>query len=165
MSELATERAVTELSERLSELLEQRGWNAATAESLTGGQLAAALAAVPSAGEWFRGGIVAYQPEVKHGLLQAPPGPVVTAPTAEAMASGAVELLGADCAVAVTGVGGPEDKEGKPAGTVWIATCVRDAAVHSELHRFDGPPRDVMQQTIRAALKALIARAESPGER
>lgn len=157
MVKTALGAAVDDLVDELAKLAVARGSRLAVAESLTGGQLAAALAAAPDAGDWFRGGIVAYHPEVKYELLGAPRGPVVTAPTAEAMASSAARLLGADCSVAVTGVGGPEPDEGKPAGTVYLSTW-RDSELRTALHRFPGEPVDVMRQTIEAALKALIAR-------
>ncbi len=149
---------VDRIVQELSDIAHATGCTLASAESLTGGHLAAAISAAPEAGQWYRGGIVAYHPEVKYTLLGAPPGPVVTAPTAAAMARSAVELLGADYAVALTGVGGPEPQEGKPAGTVYLATCARGEEPAAERHRFDGEPVEVMEQTVRAALGALIAR-------
>ncbi len=136
----------------------------ATAESLTGGQLAAAIAAAPEASAWYRGGIVAYQPEVKYSLLQAPIGPVVTAPTAVAMACSAAELCRADYAVAVTGVGGPDAEEGQPPGTVFLATSESGGHPIVEQHLFEGAPVEVMRQTIESALRALLARVRGRGE-
>lgn len=137
------------------------GGTFATVESLTGGELAAAIAAAPSAGDWYRGGIVAYHPEVKFTLLGTPPGPVITPETAATMASSAARLLGAEYSVALTGVGGPGPDEGKPAGTVYIASVKSGHAPVVELHCFSGEPVDVMKQTICAALQALIERVEA----
>lgn len=75
---------MSELIERLS----AANVTIAVAESLTGGQLSSALAAVPEATDWFRGGLVAYAPEVKFDALGVTPGPVVTARCAEEMATG-----------------------------------------------------------------------------
>lgn len=130
----------------------------AVAESLTGGQLGAALAAAPDSGSWFRGGIIAYHPEVKYSLLGAPRGPVVTAATATAMAESTLRYLGADIAVAVTGVGGPGPDEGKPAGTVVLAAASAEAEPTVTNYAFAGSPIDVMRQTVEAALGAILMR-------
>lgn len=136
-----------------------RGQNAcvASCESLTGGHLAAAFSSAEFASQWYRGGLVAYQAEVKHGLLRAPAGPVVTADTAVAMACSTAALLAADYTVALTGVGGPEPQEGLPPGTVYIATSVRGEPAGVQCHRFTGDPPAVLKQTIDAALGALLA--------
>ncbi len=136
----------------------------ATAESLTGGQLAAAITAAPEASKWYRGGVVAYQPYVKHTLLQSPEGPVVTAATAIAMACSVAELLDADYSVGVTGVGGPDPEEGEPPGTVYIASCDRGQHPIVERHEFSGSTVEVLEQSIEAALSALIARARARGD-
>ncbi|MDO9354446.1 MAG: nicotinamide-nucleotide amidohydrolase family protein, partial [Solirubrobacteraceae bacterium] len=95
----------------------------ATAESLTGGRVAASLTAVPGASEVFRGGVVAYASDVKVDVLGVPADVVATvgvvsAACAEAMARGVRSLTGASYAVATTGVAGPGEQEGKPPGTV-----------------------------------------------
>jgi nicotinamide-nucleotide amidase len=106
------------------DLCRARGLTLATAESLTGGLIASRLTSVPGASEVFRGGVVAYASEVKFDVLGVPPGPVISAEAACAMAAGACRVLGADVSVAVTGVAGPSAQEGQPVGTVWMATCV-----------------------------------------
>ncbi len=98
----------------------------ATAESLTGGLVCAALTGVPGASVVVRGGIIAYAAEVKVALLGVPEATLadfgtVSAQTARAMAEGARQLLGADWAVATTGVAGPDPSEGQPVGTVHVA--------------------------------------------
>lgn len=158
MVESAFGEDVDRLIEELFRAVEERGCTISTAESLTGGQLAAAIAAAPQAGQWFRGGIVAYHPEVKYDLLEAPRGPVVTPETAAAMARSAAELLGGEYSVALTGVGGPEPSEGHPPGTVYLASYGGAAEPTISLHRFEGRPVEVMEQTIKAALTELIAR-------
>jgi nicotinamide-nucleotide amidase len=127
----------------------------AVAESLTGGQLAAALAAGPRASQWFRGGVVAYSPEVKFRLLEVTPGPVVTSSCAEQMARAVARSTGARLAVAVTGVGGPDPEEDQPPGTVWLA-CSVDGDVRAEQHHFDGEPPAVLAATVDRALAVLV---------
>ncbi|MGW9020396.1 CinA family protein [Leucobacter chromiiresistens] len=163
MVESALEGRVDRLVERIAEQAGASGATIAVAESLTGGQLGAALAAAPESGTWFRGGVIAYHPEVKYSLLGAPRGPVVTEPTAIAMAESTARLLLADIVVAVTGVGGPEPDEGKPAGTVVLAVTGGGSPTAVEHLSFSGDPIGVMQQTVEAALEAVLARL-SPGE-
>ena len=104
-------------------LLEERGWRIATAESATGGLIAARITSVPGASRVFVGSIVAYATELKHRLLEVPTGTleagVVSEETAMAMAVGAARLLRAEVAVSVTGSAGPEVQE-QSAGTMII---------------------------------------------
>jgi nicotinamide-nucleotide amidase len=105
-------------------MLEARGWRLATAESATGGLVAARITSVPGASRVFVGSVVAYATDVKQSLLGVPeetlhdPG-VVSAETAVAMAEGAARVLGAEVAVSVTGSAGPDTQE-QPAGTMVI---------------------------------------------
>lgn len=142
------------LAEEVGRLALQRGRTVATAESLTGGKLSCHFAAAPDSSEWFRGSVVAYSSEVKFDVLGVPIGPVISRPCAAAMASGVARLLGADWAVAVSGVGGPDEQEGQPAGTVWLGFQV-DGALHTELQHFEGDPEQVLEQTTRHALGRL----------
>lgn len=146
--------------ERLADAARACGLTVAVAESLTGGQLSAALAAGPEASAWFRGGIVAYSPEVKFRMLGVERGPVVTRACAEQMAKGVAELTGARVSVAVTGVGGPDPEEGEPAGTVWMARCV-DGASRADRFRFPGEPAAVLAATVERALAVLLDEARS----
>jgi nicotinamide-nucleotide amidase len=104
-----------------------RGLTLAVAESLTGGLVASRLVNVPGASDWFRGGVVSYAADVKTSVLGVPDGPVVSAETAAAMATGVRDLLGADVGLGVTGVAGPDALEGQPPGTVWFGAVVGDA--------------------------------------
>ncbi len=131
-----------------------RGWTVAVAESLTGGALSAELAKAEHAGEWFAGGVVAYTGTTKFRVLDVPEGPVVTPEAARAMAFGVLELTGADAAVAVTGVGGPGEEEGRPAGTVFVCAATRDT-VRDAAHAFDGGPERGVALSIEHALRRL----------
>jgi nicotinamide-nucleotide amidase len=112
-------------------LLRERGRTLATAESLTGGLLAVRLTDAPGSSEHYLGGVCAYAPATKTGLLAVPPvlleaaGPV-SEPVAAAMAEGVRGLLEADVGLATTGVAGPEPHGGRPPGTACLA--VADAA-------------------------------------
>lgn len=155
MASNATDKGVDSQVARISSSAREQRFQVTVAESLTGGQLATALAAGEASQEWFRGGIVAYQPEIKYDLLRTPVGPVVTAATAKAMAASALSMFHADFCLAVTGVGGPEPSEGKPAGTVFIALAQSGGTCTATEHHFEGEPIDILNQTIRAALAEL----------
>lgn len=120
--------------------LSARGRTLATAESCTGGAIAARLVAVPGASAVVRGGIVAYSNEAKHDLLGVSRDLLdahgaVSKPVALAMARGARERLGADAAVAATGVAGPAGgTPDKPVGTVWVAYVDADGERTVGLH-------------------------------
>ena len=138
-------------------LLATSGLTLATAESLTGGLLGARLTDVPGASAWYRGGIVSYASAVKHGVLGVPLGPVVSGVAAEAMAAGARQLLGADVAVAVTGVAGPDEQEGQPVGTVFVGLDLVGALEHVQL-RLPGDRRRVREFSVISALDLLRRR-------
>lgn len=139
---------------RVARLATDRGLSVAVAESLTSGQIAAAIGAAPEASEWFLGGVVAYTYKVKQRVLDVPPGPVVTADTAHRMALGVRRLTGADVIVAVTGAGGPDGQDGEPPGTVFIGTR-SEIRAHVTRHQFSGEPAIVLAKTVQAALEAL----------
>ncbi len=133
----------------------------ATAESLTSGLIASRLGAGPDASGWFRGGVVAYQEPVKFDVLGVPEGPVVTPECAEHMARGVAKLLGAEAAVSVTGVGGPDPQEGEEPGTVFVGIVVGEELT---VHRFDlagNDPDRILHETADRALRLLAEALES----
>lgn len=146
-------------AERVIELAKRAGVSLGTAESLTGGMVCEALVAVPGASAVVRGGIVAYDAEVKISALGVPPlllereGPVSSA-VASAMARGARKALGADVVVATTGAAGPDSHGGKPAGTVVIAVVGPGRDRVTTVH-IDGDRDDVMRGAVSAALDHL----------
>ncbi|PPF36089.1 CinA family protein [Pseudoclavibacter sp. AY1H1] len=143
-----------ELVELIADRLQARGFSLAAAESLTCGWLVSSLGRGPDAKTWLRGGIVAYQSEVKQQVLGVTPGPVITARCAEELAVGAARVFAADLAITTTGAGGPGPEEGEPAGTVYLGWSV-EGAVGSERFEFDGDPDDILSQTVYAALQQL----------
>lgn len=128
----------------------------ATAESLTGGEVATELGRSEGSSDWFAGSVVAYSSRVKQEVLGVAPGPVVTPECATEMAEGARRLLGVDFAVSMTGVGGPGEEEGKPAGTVFFAVA-GPAGTAPAARRFDGEPDAVVRASVVAALELLEA--------
>lgn len=142
------------VADSVAELAQASGRRIATAESLTGGRISCFLGAAPDSSEWFRGSIVAYSSAVKHELLHVPPGPVVSAQSAGAMATSTARLLGADTVIAVTGAAGPTAQDGHEPGTVWFGLYNR-GAVSTEMQTFAGDPADVVEQTAHHALSML----------
>lgn len=123
---------VTGLEEVCSALLLERALTLATAESCTGGLIARRITALPGASRVYRGGVVSYWTEVKAAVLGVPQDILdqygaVSEPTARAMAEGARRITGADIAVSVTGVAGPDpDERGNPVGLVFIGLATPD---------------------------------------
>jgi len=112
---------------------------------VTGGLVAARLTEVPGASEVLRGAIVSYASEVKFDLLGVPVGPVVSEEAAAAMAAGAKRVLGADVALALTGVAGPTEQDGMPVGTLCVAIVIGDSPATTSTLRLPGT-RDQMRQ-------------------
>jgi nicotinamide-nucleotide amidase len=139
---------------QIADALSRSNRTAAVAESLTGGNVSAALSAIEGASGWFLGGVVAYAETVKFDLLDVARGPVINAQTAHQMATGMAKLTGADFAVATTGVGGPGPQEEQPPGTVYIAVAGAAGCAVRE-YRFDGDPPQVVERTTRQALQDL----------
>ena len=117
------------LQELVHNLLTERGQTLATAESCTGGTIAARFTAMPGASAYFRCGVVSYSNEAKIGLLGVDPAALerfgaVSEQVARQMAEGVRRAADSDYAVATTGIAGPAGgSAGKPVGTVWIAVA------------------------------------------
>ncbi|MCE3253567.1 MAG: CinA family protein [Cellvibrio sp.] len=151
-----------QLSQRLGEQLLQRNWRIATAESCTGGGVAAAITAIPGSSAWFEYGIVSYANAAKEKLLGVSSetlikqGAVSEAVVIE-MARGVLALSGADIAVAISGVAGPSGgSPEKPVGTVWFAWATAAGEIETELKWFDGDRAEVQKMAVAFALKELL---------
>ena len=150
------------------------GRTVATAESLTGGLVCAALTSVPGSSATVRGGVVVYATALKSLLTGVPAelvqrhGPV-SAEVAAAMADGVRHRLEADLGVATTGVAGPDGQDGHAPGTVHIAAAGPDGVTvrsYADSDRLDGSRAEIRRQTIHVALDMLIETARSePGSR
>lgn len=138
-----------------------QGRTLATAESCTGGGICAALTGVSGSSAVFKGGIISYCNEVKHKVLGVDQIILdtigaVSAPVAEAMASGARRVLDADIAVSATGLAGPGgDEFGNPVGTVFIGYSDCKATFAREYH-FSGNREAVRNQAIESALGLIL---------
>jgi len=149
--------------EELARLLRERRWMLATAESCTGGMIAAACTDLAGSSEWFDCGVVSYSYESKTELLGVEPALLqahgaVSEVVARAMAFGAIRRSRARAAVAVTGIAGPGGgMPHKPVGTVWFAFMV-DGLLTSEMRRFDGDRGAVRHATVEHALRGLVER-------
>ena len=140
-------------------LLRARGATVAVAESLTGGLLGAELSRASGASDVFAGGVVAYTPAVKQALLGVPAAVLaehgaVSAECAAAMADGVRALLGSTYALALTGVAGPAEQEGKPVGTVHAGLAGPDGVRTRDL-RLPGDRTLVRGYAVVAALNLL----------
>jgi PncC family amidohydrolase len=143
------------------DLLRARGATLATAESLTGGRLAALVTAVPGASAVYLGGVVSYATSVKVDVLGVPPEVVerhgvVSGECARAMAHGAMRLTGATYAVSTTGVAGPDLQEGKPVGTVYVALVGADGSDLIIGMELPGDREAIQERTCHEALAAIV---------
>jgi nicotinamide-nucleotide amidase len=139
-------------------LLEDRGWTLGIAESMTGGLVASRVVDVPGSSGWFRGGVVAYDSEVKYDVLGVPAGmPVISGECAEAMAEGVRRVVASDVGLAVTGVAGPAEQEGQPVGTVWFGLALPDRPTESVKVQLPGQ-RDQIRQFATISLMDLLRR-------
>ena len=149
------------LCERLAQELQARGWMLATAESCTGGLIAAACTDLSGSSNWFERGFVTYSNEAKTELLGVDAALIaqhgaVSEVVVRAMAFGAVRRSRAQVSVAVTGVAGPTGgSPEKPVGTVWFGFQV-DGRLASETLRFDGDRAAVRSATVEHALQRLL---------
>ena len=143
-------------------LLEQ-GLTLGVAESLTGGLIASRVVDVPGASRWFRGGIVAYDSDVKFSLLGVPEGPVVTEEAARAMAEGVRRAVGSDVGLGITGVAGPDEQEGHPPGTVFVGLALKGEPAIGSALKMVGDRARIRQYATISALDLL--RRELLGDR
>jgi nicotinamide-nucleotide amidase len=125
------------------------------AESLTGGLIASRLVNVPGASAWFKGGVVAYDSQVKYDILGVPAGPVVTESAAAAMAEGARRVTGADVGLGITGVAGPDEQEGVAPGTIFVGLSLGDQPAQTRELRVPGDRERVRQYGAISALDLL----------
>lgn len=151
---------MSDLSVLAGQLLKQRGVTIATAESCTGGRLAAALNAQLGASAYYMGSVVAYDNTVKTNVLEVSQETLntfgaVSEYTVREMAEGVRALMHTDFAIATSGIAGPlGGTEDKPVGTVWIAWATADGTV-AECFHF-GAAREREQITMRAVTAALV---------
>lgn len=157
-----TAPALSGLVADLADSLQKKHWLLATAESCTGGLIAAACTELAGSSAWFERGFVTYSNAAKTELLSVGAGLIaqhgaVSEEVARAMVQGAIHHARAQVAVAVTGVAGPSGgSAAKPVGTVCFGFMV-DGQLSSATHRFAGERHQVRQTAVRQALQGLLA--------
>ncbi len=149
-------------------LLTVKGETLAVAESLTGGLVAAELAAVPGASKAFRGSVTAYATDLKRDVLGVDAALLdrrgaVDPQVAAQMAAGVRKVLGADWGIATTGVAGPEPQDGQPVGTVFVAVDgpperPGEGAVGGKVAalRLNGSRTEIRMESVRSVLTLLL---------
>ena len=149
------------IQKRVGKLLIEKRLTVATAESCTGGGIAARLTSVAGSSAYVRGGIVSYQNDVKEELLGVNPDTiykygVVSEQTVVEMVKGAMKSLKTDCAIATTGIAGPGGEEpGKPVGTIWIAAAWGDDKIVTMRQEGDSGRTKNIERAIRNGLEML----------
>jgi nicotinamide-nucleotide amidase len=155
-----------ELIDRIAVALIRRRERIGTAESCTGGLIAAACTSLSGSSDWFERGVVTYSNEAKAELLGVPKGLIalhgsVSAEVAEHMARGLLAHAPIDWALSVTGIAGPTGgSEAKPVGTVWLALVHAGRPAQVWRENFTGDRHAVRAQTVRAGLTALCEALE-----
>jgi nicotinamide-nucleotide amidase len=158
---------MSELVEQVAQALEPRGWRLATAESCTGGLIAAHCTDRAGSSAWFDRGFITYSNAAKTELLGVSAQDIaqqgaVSEVVARAMAEGALRHSAAQVSVAVTGIAGPGGAvPGKPVGTVWLGWALRSAAdapiqCGAQRLHFHGDRAAVRHATVRAALAQVL---------
>jgi len=160
-----TDRDLAHLAARVGGRLRASGRHVAVAESCTGGWIGKALTDVPGSSQWFEAGFISYGNGAKTAMLGVMPAELAThgavsKPVVKAMALGALERTGADVAVAVSGIAGPDGgTPGKPVGTVWFAWAWRrrkSVHVQVRLKIFKGDREAVRRKTVANALRGVL---------
>jgi len=155
------------LVEALAAALTARGWRLAAAESCTGGWIAKCCTDRAGSSAWFESGVVSYSNRAKRealdvdGVVLEREGAVSRA-VALQMAAGIRRRSGAEVALAVTGIAGPDGGSAdKPVGTVWFGWAVGDRPAEAERQLFDGDREAVRRQSVAHALRGLLERLPS----
>ncbi|KAA0922250.1 CinA family protein [Streptomyces apricus] len=168
---------MTSTAAEVLRLLTVRGQTLAVAESLTGGLVAAELAAVPGASKAFRGSVTAYATDLKRDVLGVDAALLkrrgaVDPQVAAEMAAGVRKVLGADWGISTTGVAGPDPQDGQPVGTVFVAVDGPSAAAQAgspggkvAALRLNGSRTEIRMESVRSVLALLLERlvGEHPG--
>jgi nicotinamide-nucleotide amidase len=155
-----------ELIDRIAVALMQRRERIGTAESCTGGLIAAACTSLAGSSAWFERGVVSYSNEAKAELLGVPKGLIalhgaVSGEVAEHMARGLLAHAPIDWALSVTGVAGPSGgSPAKPVGTVWLALVHAGRPAQVWRENFSGDRHAVRMQTVQSGLTALCEALE-----
>ena len=160
--------AMTNLAIRVGARLQSRNWMLATAESCTGGWVAASITAIAGSSAWFERGFVTYSNESKAEMLGVAPDLIerhgaVSEEVARAMAVGALRHGRAQIALSITGVAGPGGgTPDKPVGLVCFGWAIGDLSQVVETKRFSGDREAVRRASVIHALQGVLAQLEKP---
>ena len=155
------ETCIEDLIQQLAAKLTEKGWMLATAESCTGGMIAAACTDLAGSSQWFDRGFVTYSNEAKTEMLSVPAELIakhgaVSEEVVRAMAEGAIRHSRAQVSIAVTGIAGPGGGSAeKPVGTVWVGWCIANTS-HTQRLTLNGCRQHIREQTTYAALPSLM---------
>lgn len=154
--------AVALLSQKVNDALRARSLTLATAESCTGGSIAAAITSMSGSSDIFKGGVVVYSNEIKERLLGVAHETLenygaVSEPVVREMALGAKSAIRCDCAVATSGIAGPSGgTPEKPVGTVWVAVAVGETVYTKLLQLVDNGRLANINATVEKVLELLL---------
>ncbi|CUU39164.1 MULTISPECIES: CinA family protein [Helicobacter] len=157
----------SDLAQRVSEILAQRGMKVGIAESCTGGLLSYHFTMLSGASEILDGAMISYANAIKASWLNVSEENLtrfgaVSEPVVRAMCEGILKQSGADVALATSGIAGPTGgSESKPVGSVYIGVQHKGERAHIELCHFDGGRIEVQSQTCAKALEMLLALLDS----
>lgn len=164
---MSTDTDLSALATKVGAYLRDTERRLVTAESCTGGWIGKVVTDIPRSSDWYLGGVVVYSNTLKQALLGVRPSTLaahgaVSEEVAHEMAIGALETLGGQVAVSVTGIAGPDGGQpGKPVGTVWFGWAWRAAGQHIEIRtareQFSGDREAVRRQSVARALREILA--------
>ena len=161
MSDLSSSQSLSEIAYQLGEALCQKSFTLTTAESCTGGGISEAITSVSGSSQWFEYGFVTYANKAKKQLLGVSAEILdkygaVSEPVVKQMAQGAIERSNADCAIAVSGIAGPDGgSDEKPVGTVWVCWQI-PSETWTHRYIFSGDRRTIRDQAIKKSLQQLL---------
>ncbi len=150
-----------DLAIKIGQVLLKKGLTLGTAESCTGGKIANLITLIPGSSAYFKGGIVAYSNEVKQSILNVLSSDLekfgaVSMAVVEQMAKGAQQVLKTDCAIATSGIAGPDGgTTDKPVGTVWISVSYKEKTVTRKFH-FSGNREENILSSAYSGLNMLL---------
>jgi PncC family amidohydrolase len=149
------------IEETIGHILKEKHLTLSTAESCTGGNIAARITSIPGSSEYYKGSIIAYGNEAKTSLLRVSPDTLeqygaVSRETVIEMAKGAMGMLNTTCAVATSGIAGPGGgTPTKPVGTIWIAAAFKDELITLKLEEDRGRTAN-MENAVYETLNLLL---------
>ncbi|MGB2173002.1 MAG: CinA family protein [Porticoccaceae bacterium] len=161
MPEFTNSQSITAISKQLGKALRHVNAKVTTAESCTGGGIAEAITAIAGSSDWFEYGYITYANKAKKQLLNVEQQTLdrfgaVSEPVVQQMALGALNSSGADYAIAVSGIAGPDGGTAeKPVGTVWICWLSREIT-KVEKYQLQGDRQAVREQIIKISLQELL---------